>query len=350
LPTDFEAINRRQLPSGGRARTKTSPNVDMNEPETQAAWRLFHYNWIVVGAMAVALVAALTISGFSIAPLSALKPAAIISAYIGYAYFNHSRPLKRDTRVTFILGSTGQLLIMPVLITPLTYIAASTSPPLQDAALNALDRAMGLDWMAYFDFIYDKHWLLFVAVLAYGMIGWPVFGVPIVLGWTRRYRRLQIFTLAFGIALAITAVISTLIPALGTYGLYNFLPDPQRFSPIACIEQLRDLPAVRDGTLRHLMIDQLAGIVTFPSFHAAAAALYLWAFWPVRWIGPAVSLVMVAMLLATPVVGGHYFIDVFAGIAVTAVSVIMATWIAERLTRTAQQPVINTAPLPQPAE
>ncbi len=99
----------------------------MNAPEAQAAWRLYHYNWTLVGTMAVALLAARAISGFSIAPLSALKPAAIIGAYIGYAYFSHCRQAKRDTRVTFIPGSTGPVLLMPVLITPLAYTAASAA-------------------------------------------------------------------------------------------------------------------------------------------------------------------------------------------------------------------------------
>jgi membrane-associated phospholipid phosphatase len=36
-----------------------------------------------------------------------------------------------------------------------------------------------------------------------------------------------------------------------------------------------------------------------------------------------------AMILATPLVGGHYFIDVFAGIAVAVVSILLARQIAE---------------------
>lgn len=67
-------------------------------------------------------------------------------------------------------------------------------------------------------------------------------------------------------------------------------------------------------------------------YRLAAAVLYLWAFWPVRWIGPIVLLVNVAMLLATPICGGHYFADVFAGIAIDVPAIMAARWIAERLT------------------
>ena len=87
---------------------------------------------------------------------------------------------------------------------------------------------------------------------------------------------------------------------------------------------------------------KLTGIVTFPSFHAATAALYLWAFWPVRWFRPVAVVANVGMLLATPLGGGHYFIDVFAGIAVAAAAIIAAQWIAGLLTRPAPQPVATS--------
>lgn len=303
--------------------------------EEQAAWRVFACIWAMLGLMAVALAAGLGLAGFTLAPASALKPTAVVGAYLGYTYYACRWQKKPDPRVAFILGATGQVLLIPVLMTPLTYVAASANLPMQDAALNALDRAFGLDWMAYFNFVYSHYALLYSAAVAYSMIGWPVFGVPVVLGWTRRYRRLQEFTLAFGIALAATTVISALLPAMGTYDLLNFMPDPKVFTPGAYLDQLHDLPMVRDGSLRELSFGHLAGIVTFPSFHAAAAALYLWAFWPVRWIGPAALIVNVAMMLATPLVGGHYFVDIFAGIAVAAASVMAAKWIAERVSRSA---------------
>ena len=157
----------------------------------------------MLGAMALTLLLGMAITGFSIAPFSVLQATGIVGAYTGYAYYKRYRAQNRDPLVIFILGSTGQILLIPVLMTPLTYVAGAVNLPLQDVALNAADRALGLDWMAYFNFVYHHHVLLIVAVWTYSMIGWPVFGVPIVLGWTGRYRRLQTFTLAFGIALVV---------------------------------------------------------------------------------------------------------------------------------------------------
>ena len=87
---------------------------------------------------------------------------------------------------------------------------------------------------------------------------------------------------------------------------------------------MRDLPPTRDGVLRHLDLLGLGGIVTFPSFHAASAVLYFWALWPVRWFRPLVVLANGLMLAATPINGGHYFIDLFAGVAVAVLAIVAA--------------------------
>jgi membrane-associated phospholipid phosphatase len=312
---------------------------DLEEP---VAWRLFTYNWVPLGLMALALVLAMALTGFSITITSTPLPIGMAAAYVGYAYHKAHWATKRDPRVIFILGSTGQILLIPVLITPMTYVAASANFPLVDAPLMALDRALGLDWMAQFNFNYSHHALLNCRVLAYGMIGWQVFGVPIVLGATCRYRRLQEFTLAFAIALAATTAISAFTPALGTYDFLHVTTDPNIFTPGAYLDQLKDLPMVRDGSLRHLELMKLTGIVTFPSFHAAAATLYLWALWPVRWFRPIAVVANVAMLLATPLGGGHYFVDVFAGVAVAAAAIMAAQWIARLLARPVMRPMAAT--------
>jgi len=302
--------------------------------ETSIAWQLFSYNWAMLGLMALALALVMPLTGFSIKPMSLMEPVGIAAVYSGVAYYSLYWRAKKNPTIIFILGSTGQILLIPILMTPMTYIAASADLPMQDKNLMALDQALGLDWMGYFNFFYHHYALLYAAVVGYSMIGWPVFGVPIVLAVTRHYRRLQEFTLAFALALIATTAVSTLTPAMGTYDWLHYLPNPDIFTPGAYLEQLRDLPLVRDGSLRHLELTKLAGIVTFPSFHSAAAVLYLWAFWPVRWMRPIAVVANVGMLVATPVCGGHYFVDVFAGIAIAAVAIMAARRIADWLTGT----------------
>ena len=183
------------------------------EEDVEAAWRFLLLNWIVVGAMGAALALSLAVTDFSI-ELSGLAVAVgYVGLYAGFSHANARSPARRDPQVMFVLGGTAQIVLITVVMTPLTYVAASTNLPMQDAGLLAIDRKLGLDWAAYVGFV-DNHPAL-AALLNYGytMIRWPIFAIPVILAATRRYRRIEEFIFAFGMALVATTIISALVPA-----------------------------------------------------------------------------------------------------------------------------------------
>ena len=320
----------------------------------ERAWRLFTVNWIGVGLMAVALALGLALSGLSLKPQSVALPVVSAALFTGIAYVIVALARRRDCATAFALGSAAQLVLITALMTPLTYIAATADLPLQDANLAALDRMLGLDWRGYLSFLNDWPGLSRFFGLGYAMIGWPLFAVPVLLAMQRHYGRLQQFTLAFALALIATTIVSTLVPALGAYQQLGLTPaDSAYLAPLGYVDQLRDFPLVRDGSLRELDLMQLVGIITFPSFHAAAAVLYVWVFWSIWWMRPAAIIVDGAMLLATPAGGGHYFVDVFVGMGVAVLAIAAACWIGERAMRPAMPPAESVEagpqPLPEPA-
>jgi membrane-associated phospholipid phosphatase len=93
--------------------------------------------------------------------------------------------------------------------------------------------------------------------------------------------------------------------------------------------QLRDILALRDGSLRHLELFKITGIVSFPSFHAASAVLYIWALWPVRYVGGAAVVLNLLMVASTPVIGAHYMIDVFGGVALAVIGIWLAKYLLD---------------------
>jgi hypothetical protein len=50
----------------------------------------------------------------------------------------------------------------------------------------------------------------------------------------------------------VTAAVSALLPAIGTYREYGIMPDPATFKPSGYLIQLHGLPLVRDGSPRVL--------------------------------------------------------------------------------------------------
>ncbi|TYO62364.1 hypothetical protein FXV83_33455 [Bradyrhizobium hipponense] len=187
---------------------------------------------------------------------------------------------------------------------PLSYIGLGAGMPLQDARFVELDRLLGLDWPAYFHFAMARPELLLYAKFFYAMILVPAFGVPVVLGLTGQYIRLQQFVMASTLALGVVIVVSSLLPAIGTYFEFGLPSDTELFKANGYGGQARDIPMLRDGTLRALNLAKLGGILTFPSFHAATALLSIWSLWSIWWLRPALLMLNAGMLVATPLAGG----------------------------------------------
>ena len=315
----------------------------MLDCEARKAWQLYLYNWIPLGAMVPLLALCLALSEFSLrvetALLKVVGTAALCTAAAPLAVSRNW-----GARLPFALGSIAQLGLLFLLATPLTYIAAAADLPIQDANLAYFDRMLGLDWPSYLNFVNDRPSLIPYMYLGYAMITWPMFGVPIILGMTRHYRRLQQFTLACMLAVIVTAAVSTLLPAVGTYHEYGIMPDLLKFRPSGYLIQLQELPRIRDGSLRILETSTLGGIITFPSFHAVTAVLALWGLWCVWWLRPLAPIANISMLLATPLVGGHYFVDVIAGIGLSVLTIAGARLIGEWSIRPEVPPVARTAP------
>jgi PAP2 superfamily len=330
--------------------------MDVKSPhspdDAEAAWRFLLFNWIFIGAMGATLGLSLMVTDFSIERLGLLIAIGYVGLYAGFAHANARSPKRRDPQVMFVLGGTAQITLITAIMTPLTYVAASANLPMQDANLLALDRVMGLDWAAYVRFVDDHPTLAIWLSYGYTMIRWPIFAIPVVLAAKRRFVRIEEFTFAFGLALIATTIISALVPAIGAFQQIGLDPaSVKNLNVGAYLDQLRDLPPTREGVLRHLQLLGLGGIVTFPSFHAASAVLYAWALWPAKWIRPIVVLAFGAMLAATPINGGHYFIDIAAGVAVAVLAIVAARAVGAIVARwKAGDAAAASVPIAVPAE
>lgn len=298
--------------------------------DARLAWRAFNLNWFPIAALGAALLLAIAWTDFSLEPVAFGLAAAVALALALIAY-THAlvRAEAADPKLIFWLGTTAQVTLVTAIVGPLSYIANAFNWPLQDQTLLWIDRAMGLNPEAIAAFVNDHQWLEKCFDTGYGFIKWPLLGVPIILAMTLRLIRLQQFVLALNVALAVTIVISAFVPAIGTYYGLNLSP-PKSFPFINSsiyAAQLRDILSLRDGSLRQLELFKLAGIVSFPSFHAASAVLYMWALWPVRGFRFAAIAINALMIAATPVIGAHYIVDVIAGIALAVGSIFLAKYL-----------------------
>ena len=182
------------------------------------AWRLFQLNWIPIAAMGLVVLIGGALFGFTIAPvgLGITLGIVIVFALIAYLYAS-AKGDQADPKLIFPLGAISQLLLIATIMGPLTYVASVTNWPLQDRALLAIDRAIGMDPEVIARYVNDHDWLGGLLVRSYTLIKIILVAIPLVLALTSRFVRLQVFVLAFSLTLIMTLLISTFTPAIGTY-------------------------------------------------------------------------------------------------------------------------------------
>jgi len=287
--------------------------------------------WAAIVAVAVLVLASTLMSDFHLVWRSFLAPGATAAVLLaGHCFYRTRRP---DPRLAGALSSTAQVVAFAAVGAPLSYIGASFGLPLHDHWLEAADRAVGFDWsglLAWMDAHAAIHPLfrnIYLSLMPQTLVA------VLALAWTGRLATLRVFVLAFVLAALITIAISAVMPAEGVWGLLHL--HRANYPDIVPATRELHLPiflGLRDGSYRLLMASGADGIITFPSLHAALAVILVAALWPLpvlRWIGLALNIVM---MVSIPIDGGHYFIDMLAGIAVAVVCLIAARALVARFT------------------
>ncbi len=286
--------------------------------------------WAVIGAAGLGLVAAVCVGGLRLADILvvALLQFAALGA-CGTAL--RSRGWVRPS-IGIAVESGAQLLLAALLAPLLSVVLARTNLPYRDEELLALDRALfGFDWGRMAAFAQTRPLLMEILGHVYASLSLQPIILFAMLIATGRAARAQAFCLAWILTLAATISVFPLVPAVGGYLHLGIAQADTHVLVPAAWNHIAVLGPARDGMISTLTGDTLDGIVTFPSFHAAAAVLLAWGFWGVqvlRWPALGINL---AMMAATPVIGGHYLTDVVAGIALAG----LALCVTDRLMRPA---------------
>ena len=190
--------------------------------------------------------------------------------------------------------------------------------PMTDAVLHRADQALGFDGVAFVAGLVRQGQRLF------SIMG-PAYAYTIpILGFSMCFlaaagRRIEAWRacLCFNGSLLTTCVVAAVTPAkgLGVWAppeLLAHLPDR------AMIYFWPKLDAFYNGTDPVLGAKALSGVISFPSFHAAMGFMVvaMWRKSPLALSAACVWLFF--MLLSAFAYGGHYLVDVLAGLAIAA--------------------------------
>ena len=285
------------------------------DDEVRAVKGLDRLIWAVIVLVAALVVTALLLSNFHLAWQTFAAPALACSTLLAGGWF-YSR-WRADARLASGLFSTAQLIAFAAVAAPLSYIAASANLPLCDAALDTMDRALGFDWEGLLAWMNTAPILYRVLRPIYLSLTLQMTTVVLCLAFSGRHLWLRTYTLAFLCAALVCIAISAALPAAGAWPHYGLTAGDSGILP-AVSTSWPVFYGLRDGSFRVLVAVGSEGIVT--------AAL-----WPVRYLRWAAVILNTAMLIATPIDGSHYFSDVLAGVALAALSLLIAQVVAARV-------------------
>lgn len=233
----------------------------------------------------------------------------IIAGLIGALLALSAAYRRRNRRIANMAESGALWCALIPTIGVLTYLAGSCAFPLQDVMMERLDRAIGFDWSAWHDAVFDRPILSCLLLVAYASL-LPQFGLAFIyFHTTDRSARLAELLLLVGTTSILTALISAIWPTLGPFAAHG----GGDVAYLRWVQEARDLLALRAGGPWHFDLWAMQGIVTMPSYHMVLAVLFTYAFRRTGLAGYGIATLNLVMLLSIPPIGGHYLVDMLAG-------------------------------------
>jgi hypothetical protein len=273
------------------------------------------------------------LAGFGFAAVSVVRVAAAVGVLLLVAeLYRRWRP---NPKFVVMVRETAWLLAFSAAAAVLSNLVVTFDLPAIDAQLAAWDRALGFDWPAYYAYVVARPVLgLAFAFLYFAALPFIAFGV-IALAVMERTDRASEMVLAAMIGALIAILVSGLFPSSGA--LAYFRPDAALalHHPIVDLDYKQAFFDLRSGAWTGFSLDDIRGLIAFPSYHAVLNMIIVLAFrglWRFFW---PLLVLNLAMLATAPVEGGHHLVDVIGGVAVAVVATALASrlqvWLKARV-------------------
>lgn len=288
---------------------------DIHADQQALTTRIVPVRWIL-GLLACSLLIVIGMMEWADLGMDFLKPSngkyfllLLLLATVRYTLRDHSTGWQRIARD--FCEYVGFFAFISLLGATATYPAAAATSGFVDPALARIDAFLGFQWMDWYLLVVTNPWLQSVGSLAYANI----YMSPVLLlgglAISGERARAQLFLFSFWLAAVITMLAFLAFPAVGP--LAYIWQGPVPYMPTSALYQAELIPLLRDNLLGVVDLGALQGLVCAPSFHTAAAVIYIAMAWQCPYLRWPLLVINGAMLLSTPVEGTHYLIDMIGG-------------------------------------
>jgi len=241
------------------------------------------------------------------------------------------RGIRSFPRITHRLARLARTMLTLALFTNaaviLSFILTGLLPlPTWDGALVTADHALGLNWLDMYQWLTRHPAIEAGARAVYNSLVREMLILFIALELLGHHNQARAFLLWFMVSAIASVGIGILFPAAGAF-VYYHLPVASTTGYVA------QWASLRNGTLHTFNPFEVQGLVIFPSFHAALAGLCAYAARPLRILKIPLLALNLLIILSSPAEGGHYFIDIIAGIALAALTISLPGYVLSGISR-----------------
>lgn len=251
----------------------------------------------------------------------------VVIAFVFLILVGHLLQARALHRIGLTLELVPLFLMVSLSFTLVGIGIAAGHVPLADAKLAHADRLI-FPFVSWPDLVlelaHQDSWALAIANFAYSSMGWQVLLIVVLGSLTGDREACDRFFARWITALSLTMLIHAFWPAGGAFQYYS-IPHaavPAIHSNVGW-QQPQIIHDLRAGTIKSVDWSTLEGLISFPSFHAAAAVILARSYRiyaALKW--PAAVLNFLMILAAVPC-GGHYFVDIVAGVFVAIVTLLV---------------------------
>jgi hypothetical protein len=247
---------------------------------------------------------------------------AILVLVIGSLLYNRVRV---DREISALFAAAAFLIAFPAGACLFSYLATTIAGPRIDDALASVDHAMGFSWLDAMALAARHPFVTGVLRLTYNSIIPQTIFLMVALGWARKSSQIYGMCIAMVVGTVLTISIWIATPSFGAFSVFHLqslvatrlgISDDSTYANQLAL-MLKHGPGFISPT-------DLRGVIACPSYHTVQALMMTWYARKlpyIRWIAVGLN---ASILPATIVHGGHHLIDIFAGAAVGAISVVLA--------------------------
>ena len=189
-----------------------------------------------------------------------------------------------------------------------------------DHLLIAMDQAIGFNTVATLNWVYAKPQLVNWLCYSYNSLYVLFFLVPLLLAILTEKKAMQCYFISTMIAYIISTTLYYFFPTVAPAGIFD---NPHFMS----YQHATSLKFYQIHHHLHVTTSQ-GGMIAFPSIHVILAVLLTYVSHCRKWLFYPTAIISSAIIVSTVLLGWHYLVDVFGGLLVALIAIVIAKYTA----------------------